>query len=137
MTGDIILLPEIYRQFGSRLQAARLKAGLSQQDIATKLGIAQTTYSGYEQGTRKIPLKMITMFSLALNISADELIMGKTTNPPSQTPTEVGELSPDKIELLSDYDLLNDEGKLAARSAIKGLTYTPDYKKSFESEKMA
>ncbi len=80
---------------------------------------------------------MITMFSLALNISADELIMGKTTNPPSQTPTEVGELSPDKIELLSDYDLLNDEGKLAARSAIKGLTYTPDYKKSFESEKMA
>jgi hypothetical protein len=48
---------------------------------------------------------------------------------------EVKELRSDKKELMQDYNQLNEDGQIASRSAVRGPTYAPDYKKSSGSSK--
>lgn len=66
----------IYKDFGERLSEIRKKSGMTQADIAAKLGTVQSTYSGYELGTRKITLELIISLSKILNVPPDYLIMG-------------------------------------------------------------
>lgn len=47
---------DLYAALGRRMAARRAELGLSQAEVARRLGIAQTTYSGYENGSRKLPL---------------------------------------------------------------------------------
>lgn len=63
-----------YVRFGKNVAAARQSLGLSQRDIAKKLGMGQSTYAGYETGTRKVPLSVIIQLSQILNKTPDELI---------------------------------------------------------------
>ena len=53
--------------------------GLSQADIAKSLGMTQSTYAGYETGTRKVPLSVIIQLADYLEKTPDELISGKST----------------------------------------------------------
>ncbi len=118
------MLPEIYKQFGLRLQQARNKAGLSQQEIAAKLGIAQTTYSGYEQGIRKIPLETIMMLSSVLNINPDNLILGTETEiVPSKSSESVKsnseeDLSNSESKIIKKYRLLDQRGQQAVLDTL-------------------
>lgn len=89
----------IYIEFGKRLSKLRSKKGFSQNDIAKKLGIAQTTYSGYENGVRKIPLEFITTLSDILNISPTFLINGNFSN------------SLEYQTLIKKYRTLDEKGK--------------------------
>ena len=67
-----------YEEFGRNLAAARVALGLSQADIAKSLGMTQSTYAGYETGTRKIPLSVIIQLSNYFGKTPDELISGKS-----------------------------------------------------------
>ena len=57
--------------FGHRLQIARKKLQLSQEDISTQIGISYRAYSSYEREDRKPPIdfleKLITKFDMNLN----------------------------------------------------------------------
>ena len=66
-----------YEEFGRNLAVARVALGLSQADIAKSLGMTQSTYAGYETGTRKVPLSVIIQLANYLGKSPDELISGK------------------------------------------------------------
>lgn len=63
-----------YEEFGRNLTKARKKLGLSQADIAKQLNMNQSTYAGYETGTRKVPLSVIITLSDYFKIGPDELI---------------------------------------------------------------
>lgn len=69
-----------YEEFGRNLATARTALGLSQSDIAKSLGMTQSTYAGYETGTRKIPLSVIIQLANYFGKSPDELIIGKSFN---------------------------------------------------------
>jgi repressor LexA len=60
--------------FGKKLLALRNKRGLSQSDLAKYLGIAQTTYAGYENGKRNATVSVINKFSSFFNVSPDYLL---------------------------------------------------------------
>ena len=66
-----------YEEFGRNLAVARVALGLSQADIAKSLDMTQSTYAGYETGTRKVPLSVIIQLANYLGKSPDELISGK------------------------------------------------------------
>ncbi|MEZ3434536.1 MAG: helix-turn-helix domain-containing protein [Lachnospiraceae bacterium] len=60
--------------FAENLSFARRARGYSQAYMADCLGIARSTYAGYETGKRSPDIKMFAEISKTLFVSADELL---------------------------------------------------------------
>jgi len=60
--------------FGKRLFAVRQQMGLSQTELAQKLGITQSTYAGWERRTTAIKPGYIAKIAGVLNVSVDYLL---------------------------------------------------------------
>ena len=60
--------------FAERLRQARIKRGYTQQQIADKMGITNSTYCGYETGKRQPDVAKIKQLANILNVSGDELL---------------------------------------------------------------
>lgn len=60
--------------FAENLGFARRARGYSQAYMAEKLGIARSTYAGYETGKRSPDIEMLAKVSKELFVSADELL---------------------------------------------------------------
>jgi ribosome-binding protein aMBF1 (putative translation factor) len=58
---------------GNLLEAARLKAGLSQKQLAEAVGIRQTMISEYESGRRRITKAIAGRFAKELKIKQERL----------------------------------------------------------------
>ncbi|MCL6611091.1 MAG: helix-turn-helix domain-containing protein [Peptococcaceae bacterium] len=48
-----------YKSIGKRLQMAREEAGLSQEQLAARIGCSQSTLSNYEKGRRRLYLAQL------------------------------------------------------------------------------
>ena len=66
--------------FYENLKLAREQKGLSQKDVAEKVGVAKSTYSLYESGNREPNVQTIKKLANVLDVSADELL-GIDTEP--------------------------------------------------------
>ncbi|MCM1579295.1 MAG: helix-turn-helix domain-containing protein [Ruminococcus sp.] len=64
--------------FKDNLQATRISAGLTQQELAEKIGMTKVAICGYEKGTRKPDTDKLQALALALGCSTDALLFGKT-----------------------------------------------------------
>jgi transcriptional regulator with XRE-family HTH domain len=60
--------------FGNNLAAFRKKQGLTQAELADKVGITQPLISDYERGRLQMSAEMLLRFALALNVSCDVLL---------------------------------------------------------------
>ena len=58
---------------GNLLAGARLKAGFTQAELATKLGIRQNMISDYERGKRRLSPSMAKRLAKTLNVKVDRL----------------------------------------------------------------
>jgi ribosome-binding protein aMBF1 (putative translation factor) len=67
---------------GNLLAGARLKAGLTQEQLADKLEIRQNMVSDYERGRRALSPEMARRFSSVLQVQETRLKYG----PPSRAP---------------------------------------------------
>ena len=56
------------------LKAARQKRGLTQAELAEKIGLTREAIAAYESGRVRLIDDVIVRFSLALNVSTDELL---------------------------------------------------------------
>lgn len=63
-------------RIGNLLAGARLKAGMTQAQLAQKLGIRQNMVSDYEHGRRKYSDAMAKRLSKALNVKEERLKYG-------------------------------------------------------------
>lgn len=90
-----------------RLKELRLKHGLSQKDVATKLGISPSIVSGYETGERTPSTENLLALSYLYKCSTDYLL-GKTN---------------DKPEIVLDVDGLSPEQIQAVQSLIKTMKH--------------
>jgi ribosome-binding protein aMBF1 (putative translation factor) len=59
---------------GNLLEAARLKAGLSQKQLADAVGIRQTMVSEFENGRRKVTKGMAERFSKTLKVKVERFL---------------------------------------------------------------
>ena len=64
--------------FGDALARAREAAGLSQKDLAEKLGVSQRAICWWERESVALKPEQLAALADALNVSADELIGRKT-----------------------------------------------------------
>lgn len=62
---------------GARIASMRRNAGLSQSQLAKKLGISASAMGMYEQGRREPPLDIVIALSENLQVSTDYLLTGK------------------------------------------------------------
>jgi transcriptional regulator with XRE-family HTH domain len=60
-------------EFGARVHALREAAGLSQAQVANKLGIAQPTYALWERRTTAIPADQLQRLAEILGVGTDAL----------------------------------------------------------------
>jgi len=71
--------------FAKRLKQLRKKRNLTMQEVADSVGVAKSTYAGYESGYRQPTIESIQTISRKLHTSADYLL-GLTDYP--EPPTE-------------------------------------------------
>lgn len=58
--------PVGYKEIGRKIQRAREEAGLSQEELAARLGCSQSTLSNYELGKRRLYLAQLEAIARAL-----------------------------------------------------------------------
>ena len=60
--------------FSERLKKLRKEAGLTQVDVAEKLGISQPAYASWERGVKKPTQDNLVKIAQVLNVSIDYLV---------------------------------------------------------------
>jgi len=60
--------------FGERLRALREAAGLSQQQVADKLGMTQTAYAWWERHNVALKPEQMATLTVTFSVSADHLL---------------------------------------------------------------
>jgi len=97
--------------FPQRLSAARLRRGLSQDDLAKRANLQPSAISHFETGTRKPSFDNLKRLADALEVSADYLL-GR-----SSEPFGIAEAEP----LYRDFENLTAENREIARDFLEAL----------------
>lgn len=104
--------------FHEELKAARIKTGLTQQQIADILGVSKSTYCGYETAKRSPDPQRIKQLAKILHVSADTLLDTSFGEQKEKAPTpaeaEAGEVTREmSVQLLKALGLLDKSGDLS------------------------
>lgn len=100
--------------FGKRLAEMRKKRGLTQQQLCELVGVHVTQLRNYEGDRSQPTLEVIRKLTLALDVTADELVFDVTERMPLVT---------DK-ELIKQWEKLEDlpeEDRQALKVLVEGL----------------
>lgn len=109
---------------GELLKALRAKKGLTQEEVADKLGMPLNTYVRYENDLRKPRLENATKISAFYGITAEELSNGQLAEKKPQmqeVDNEEWEFR-ERIRRDSDFQLLYKAIKKASPEHIRAVT---------------
>lgn len=67
---------EVLGEFGRRIRRTRLKAGLSQEELAHRVGLHRTYIGSIERGERNIGLLNIAALATVLQVDASTFVTG-------------------------------------------------------------
>lgn len=109
-------------EFSERLKDLRKQAGLTQVDVAEKLGISQPAYASWERGVKKPTQENLVKIAQILSVSVDYLV--------GNSEEKADEL--DNIELLFRMNSkgLTDEEKEIFRKEL--IEFMEERKKAFD-----
>jgi len=85
--------------FGDRVAGARERAGMSQGELAKRLGVKLKTLKGWEEDLSEPRANKLSMMAGLLNVSLLWLLSGEGEGPDSPA---MGELEPDITGLLTE-----------------------------------
>lgn len=92
--------------FNENLQIARERKGMTQKDVAEKIGVAKSTYSLYESGNREPNVQIIKKIADILDTSADELLGIDEPQITIAAHKEDGNFTPEELEKIEEYKKL-------------------------------
>lgn len=87
--------------FGERLRMYRIAAGMSQSELARRLGLERSRVSHWERGTSRIDIEMLSPISEVLGVSVNDLLGFYTDY----------SLNPSEEKILKNYRTLDKPGK--------------------------
>jgi transcriptional regulator with XRE-family HTH domain len=108
--------------FGQRLEELRKKAGMSQEELAAKLGSQRPAIGRYERETAKPTIEVATKISKILGISQDYLV--------SNTDSE---LNADTLLRIQQVDKLSGENKKAVYFLLDAFIRDVNTKQAYAS----
>ena len=112
---------------GSRLKYLRKLENITQQQLATALGIAKSTVSMYENGQREPDFETLEAIADYFNVDMRTFFPNNEAVPSA---SNIIALSPNEDEFLSIYRDLNTEGQEKLLGYASDLAATGNYKKS-------
>ena len=92
-------------QIGKKLAAIRKQRGISQVQLAEKIGITQQMLSHYERSKRHLSAEMVILFAEALNVETDQILN------PSINSGETQHISLRFIRRMKEIELLPESKK--------------------------
>lgn len=101
------------------LNALRRNAGLSQQELADKLGIPRRTYGSYEREERPLNLRQAAAICEVLGCTPNDLCDWYATHPRQTAPA----LSHEHAALLADYDACTPDRRDAVAQQLRDAAY--------------
>ena len=111
-------------EFSERLKKLRKDTGLTQVDVASKLGISQQAYASWERGIKKPTQENLVKLSKILYVSVDYLL-GNTENKQTSDVLEDIEL----LFRMNSQGLTEEEKKIFKKELIE---FMEERKKAFE-----
>ena len=111
-----------------RLKELRIQHGISQGDLADKLGYKQGTISQWESGKRLIDVETLIALADFYGVSTDYILERPTK--------EVGQEDPLQNKMIIVFNALNDLGKNEAIKRVFELSELPRYKKGGRNSQM-
>lgn len=75
--------------YGKRIRAARKATGITQKQLAEKIGVAEITIQQYERGIRTPKVDTLQRIAAALETSIDSLLNGEETSERAQNLPEI------------------------------------------------
>ena len=103
--------------FATRLRQAREQSGLTQQDLAEKLGVTKSAIGNYENGVSSPKWDVLLKIFDILQVEPNFLYKDSFS------------LDVSESALLSSFDQLNEEGQQKAVDYVDDLVLTGRYKK--------
>lgn len=88
--------------FKDRLKEARLNRGMTQEQVAEKIGVAKSTFTGYEKGNSEPNMLTISKIMKVLDVDANFLWQDDVDFPINVTYTEMNHIK--KYRRLPDRD---------------------------------
>lgn len=104
-----------------RIKKARIEKGLTQAELAKKLGMSTSYIGQYESGNRKPKQETLLKIADALDVSPASLGVEIYTTFPD------GEFSYEQIDLLNTFELLNETGQREALKRLREMTRLQEY----------
>lgn len=100
--------------FQSRLLEARKRAGLTQAQIAERIGVAKSTYTGYEKGTSEPDMARSIRIMQVLDVDANYLWQDEMYDSGiiSDSPSEA------ESELLRSYRVLDPHSQKVVKAVL-------------------
>jgi len=106
-----------FKEIGIKIQQARESRGLSQKQLARKVGCSQSALSNYEKGKRRLYLSQLEAIAEALNMPIDDFMETKTND---DIPPIVEGADKEVLKLLHDIYALTSQER---QSVIDYITY--------------
>lgn len=118
------------------LRELRVYAGLTQSELAEKLGIKAGTYSTYENGTREAPAEIIVRLSILYGVSTDIILQVARYKKEQYVSTEQianfdNEIEELRKELTNKKDKLNPEFKMMLETMTTAFENVSEQLKAF------
>ncbi len=108
-----------FKEIGRKLQLAREEAGLSQEQLASLMGCAQSTLSNYEKGKRRIYLTQLEHIAELLDKPIEYFLESSSNNHNLSERSKINNLTlDDEPELLQIVNALYDLPKEKRRSVM-------------------
>ncbi|MBR2833609.1 MAG: helix-turn-helix transcriptional regulator [Bacilli bacterium] len=106
---------------GAKIREARKKLGMSQDNLALKLGVSKVTICWYETGERTPCLKHFLKLADILNLSLDELVGREISVVAQEDEDYVVRMSKKDIEVLNEIKNRKKFYKKLYRNPVKVL----------------
>ena len=71
---DGAMIGRFYRDVGGRVRTARVSKRLTQEDLASKLGLTRSSVANLEAGRQRVPLHVLVLISELLETPISELL---------------------------------------------------------------
>lgn len=101
--------------FSDRIKEARIRLGLKQDQVATAIGVAKSTYTGYERGNSEPDLRKIELLMAVLKVDANFLLQDEM----ARHGNYASKISPEDQNLLEQWRKLDSYGKEAVKALMQ------------------
>ena len=101
--------------FKDRLREARLDRGMTQAELAERIGVVKSTVAGYETGRSEPNMEKFAQIMSVLDIDANSLLRDEMAGECAQA----GSPSSEALRLAGQFDRLDGHGKHMVRIVME------------------